>query len=295
MARAVEGLLAVRGAGHLPGRGDPLDAVAPDEDVHPAQAPPPAQGGHVEAVPQPDHPPTLRGPRSSTARRAAGSPRHPPQGEHGGDDVGLPARLPVERVAEALEDRGLHLAALAAHPRDVGRQAVQVQRLPPAGERHEPLGALPVPVAGVLGQQLLLQNRDARAVPPLVEGRAPLHGREGGPALRVDQVRAAEGLRHVVDDLEGAARGRGLPRRQRLHLRHQAVALGVGQHHLHPETGEQPDHPLGHGERLAVGGGVGPAHGDLHPAQLLQAAEAVRPGAGRRPWTGSGGRGRTAG
>ena len=39
-----------------------------------------------------------------------------------------------------------------------------------------------------------------------------------------------------------------------LHLGHDLVALGVGQHHVHAEAGHQADDALGHGEGLAVAG-----------------------------------------
>ncbi len=47
----------------------------------------------------------------------------------------------------------------------------------------------------------------------------------------------------------------------------------MGQHHLHAEPGHQADDPLGHGERLPVGGRVGPAHGDLLALESLRPAE----------------------
>ena len=58
-----------------------------------------------------------------------------------------------------------------------------------------------------------------------------------------------------------------------LHLGHHLIALGMGQHHVHAEAGHQADDALGHGEGLAVAGGVGPGHGDLLALQVLHAAE----------------------
>ena len=49
----------------------------------------------------------------------------------------------------------------------------------------------------------------------------------------------------------------------------------MGQHHVHAEAGHQADDALGHGEGLAVGGGVSPGHGDLLALQVLHAAEVV--------------------
>ena len=60
-----------------------------------------------------------------------------------------------------------------------------------------------------------------------------------------------------------------------LHLGHDLVALGMGQHHVHAETGHQADDALRHGEGLAVGGAVSPGHGDLLALQVLHAAEVV--------------------
>jgi hypothetical protein len=77
------------------------------------------------------------------------------KGDHGRDDIGLVTGLPVGGQAEALEHRSGHLALPAAHPGDVRRQAVQVQRFPRAG--HQALGALPVGETPVVLQALLLQ------------------------------------------------------------------------------------------------------------------------------------------
>ena len=60
-----------------------------------------------------------------------------------------------------------------------------------------------------------------------------------------------------------------------LHLGHDLVALGMGQHHVHAEAGHQADDALGHGEGLAVAGRIGPGHGDLLALQVLHAAELV--------------------
>ena len=47
----------------------------------------------------------------------------------------------------------------------------------------------------------------------------------------------------------------------------------MGQDHVHAEAGHQADDALRHGEGLAVGGGVGPCHGNLLALQVLHAAE----------------------
>ena len=60
-----------------------------------------------------------------------------------------------------------------------------------------------------------------------------------------------------------------------LHLRHDVVAFGMGQRHVHAEAGEQADDALRHGQRLAVAGGVGPGHGHLLALQVLHTAEVV--------------------
>ena len=58
-----------------------------------------------------------------------------------------------------------------------------------------------------------------------------------------------------------------------LHLGHHIIALGMGQHHVHAEPGHQADDALGHGQGLAVAGGVSPGHGDLLALQVLHTAE----------------------
>ena len=47
----------------------------------------------------------------------------------------------------------------------------------------------------------------------------------------------------------------------------------MGQHHVHAEPGHQADDALGHGQGLAVAGGVSPGHGDLLALQVLHTAE----------------------
>ena len=49
----------------------------------------------------------------------------------------------------------------------------------------------------------------------------------------------------------------------------------MGQHHVHAEPGHQADDALGHGQGLAIAGGIGPGHGDLLALQVLHAAELV--------------------
>ena len=197
------------------------------------------------------------------------------QEDHGGDDVGLEGSLFVERIAVAVKHGGLHLAVHAGDAVDVGGQAVQVEGLAVPGGLHQLLGAAPVLVLGVLGQQLLLQSLDAVAVALGVEVGALLHGGEGGPALGIDDVGVPEGLGHGVGLGEAAAGLGGVGPGDLLHLGHDLVALGMGQDHVHAEAGHQADDALGHGEGLAVGGGVGPGHGDLLALEVLHAAEGV--------------------
>ena len=49
----------------------------------------------------------------------------------------------------------------------------------------------------------------------------------------------------------------------------------MGQNHVHAEAGHQTDDALGHGQGLAVGGRVGPGHGNLLALQVLHTAELV--------------------
>ena len=49
----------------------------------------------------------------------------------------------------------------------------------------------------------------------------------------------------------------------------------MSQHHVHTETGEQADDALRHGQRLTIGGRIGPSHSHLLALQVLHAAEVV--------------------
>ena len=49
----------------------------------------------------------------------------------------------------------------------------------------------------------------------------------------------------------------------------------MGQDHVHAEAGHEADDALGHGQGLAVGGRVGPGHGDLLTLQVFHTAELV--------------------
>ena len=95
---------------------------------------------------------------------------------------GPPCRRSTCR-AVAVEHAGLDLAVLAGDVVDVGGQAVQVQGLAVLGGLHQLLGAAPVLVVGVLGQQLLLQGLDAVGVALGVQVGALLHGGEGAQLL----------------------------------------------------------------------------------------------------------------
>ena len=53
------------------------------------------------------------------------------------------------------------------------------------------------------------------------------------------------------------------------------MAFGMRQHDVHAETGHQADDALRHGEGFAVGGRIGPAHGDLLALELFHSSEMV--------------------
>ena len=141
------------------------------------------------------------------------------------------------------------------------------------GGGHQFLGAAPVLVLGVLGQQLLLQSLDALGVALAVQVGALLHGGKGRPALGVDHIGVLEGLRHVVGAGEGTAGLGSVLAGDFLDLGHDLVSFGMGQHNVHAEAGHQADDALGNGQGLAVAGGVRPGHGDLLALQVLDAAE----------------------
>ena len=126
---------------------------------------------------------------------------------------------------------------------------------------------------GVLGQQLLLQSVDTRLVTGLIQLGAFLHGGEGSPALGIHDVGVGKGLGHGVGLVELGAVLLAVPAGHLLHLGHHIIALGMGQHHVHAEPGHQADDALGHGQGLAVAGGVSPGHGDLLALQVLHTAE----------------------
>ena len=125
----------------------------------------------------------------------------------------------------------------------------------------------------VLGQKLLLQSLDTFGVALTVEIGPLFHGGKGSPALGVYDVRILEGVRHIVGDAEGAAGFFCILPCDFLHLGHNLVALGMGQHHVHAHAGHKSHHALGNGEGFAVGGRVGPGHGQLLSLQILNAAE----------------------
>ena len=152
---------------------------------------------------------------------------------------------------------------------------MEIQGLAVLGGLHQLLGAAPVLVIGVLGQQFLLQSLDAVGVALSVQISALLHSGEGSPALGIDDISVLEGLGHGVGLGEGTAGLGGVGLGDLLHLGHDLVSLGVSQHHVHAETAHQADDALRHGEGLAVGGAVSPGHSDLLAPQVLHAAKVV--------------------
>ena len=152
---------------------------------------------------------------------------------------------------------------------------MQVQSLAVLGELHHLLGAGPILVLGVLGQQLLLQSVDAVLVALGIQLGAFLHGGEGSPALGIHDVGVGKGLGHGVGLVELGAVLLAVLAGHLLHLGHHVIALGMSQGHVHAEAGEQADNALGNGQGLAVGGRIGPGHGDLLALQVLHAAEVV--------------------
>ena len=128
-------------------------------------------------------------------------------------------------------------------------------------------------MGGVLGEQLLLQGRDAGVVALSVQVCALLHGGVGSPGLGDDDVSALEGLGHGADLLEGGAVLGGVALGALDDLGHEVVALGVSQGHVHAKARQQGDEGLRAGQRLAVGGRVGPGDGDLLALEVLQATE----------------------
>ena len=74
---------------------------------------------------------------------------------------------------------------------------------------------------------------------------------------------ACEGFGHVVRPRERTAGRGGVAAGHLLDAAHDFIAFGMRQHDVHAETGHQADDALRHGEGFAVGGRIGPAHGDL--------------------------------
>ena len=138
---------------------------------------------------------------------------------------------------------------------------------------HEFLCAAPVLMLRVLLQQLLFKGVNAVKIPLCVEIRALLHGREGRPALRIDDIRIPEGLRHAAGLRKGSAALLGVPAGDLLNLREHVIAFRMGKNHIHAEPCHKTDHALGHAERFPVAGTVSPAHGQLFPLQILHPAE----------------------
>ena len=127
----------------------------------------------------------------------------------------------------------------------------------------------------IFGKQFLFKGLYTVKIALTVEIGPFFHGRKRGPAFRVDDIGIGKGLGHGSCFVKRAPGFFGLPGGNFLDLGHDLVSLRVGQHHIHAKTGHQANHALGHGERFAVGGRVGPAHGDLFAGQVLDAAEIV--------------------
>ena len=115
----------------------------------------------------------------------------------------------------------------------------------------------------VLGQQLLLQSLDALGIALGVQIRPLLHSSEGSPALGIYDIGILKCVCHVVAYPEGAAGFLCVGLCHFLNLRHDLIAFRMSQDHFHAHAGHQSNHALGNGEGLAVGGGVGPGHGQL--------------------------------
>jgi hypothetical protein len=175
----------------------------------------------------------------------------------------------------ALEDLTAHFPPRAGDTADVRRQAVHVEAGTLGGAPHHGFVAVPVLVAGVFFQALLLQGLQSG----LVRGTQQLGAAPGDPHRRprlgVDDLGALKSFGHIMRNTEGAAARRGLLSGQVDHLGQQLVALGVGQRHVHPEARQEADQALRHGERLAVARRVSPGDDELPAAQPVEPAEAA--------------------
>ena len=158
----------------------------------------------------------------------------------------------VQRHAVAVEYACGDLALFAGNIGDVGGQAVQIQRLAVLGQRHHFLGALPILVGGILSEQFLFELLDAVKVAVAVELGALFHRGVGRPALGIDDIRVFERFFHIVGLSKTAAGLCGIGFGNLFDLCHHVVALGMRQHYVHAEAGEQSDHALRNGEGLAV-------------------------------------------
>ena len=125
----------------------------------------------------------------------------------------------------------------------------------------------------VLGEELLLELIYAVKVAVAVELRALLHSRERSPALGIYYIGVAERLFHIVSLCEAAAALLSVGFGYLFYLGHNVVAVGMSEHNVHTEAGEQPDDPLRHAQRLAVAGRIRPGHGDLLALEILDSAE----------------------
>ena len=128
---------------------------------------------------------------------------------------------------------------------------------------------------GILREELLLQLVDALLVALDIELGALFHGLERSPGLRIDDVGVPEGFLHVVRLVELGAVLLAVLTGDLLDLGEDVIALRMGQRDIHAEAGEQADDALRDRQRLAVGRGIGPRHGDLLALQVLDAAEVV--------------------
>ena len=141
------------------------------------------------------------------------------------------------------------------------------------GQSHFLFVAFPVLEPGIIGQAFLFQLLEAVLVALLEQGGAFEHHLVRRPGLGIDHVSILKGRFHAAGHFKCPAALAALLLSQIDHLGNQAVAFGISQADLHAETGHQADNALGHGERLAITGRVGPAHCDFLAAQIFERAE----------------------
>ncbi len=115
----------------------------------------------------------------------------------------------------------------------------------------------------VLRQQFLFEGLDAVPIARTVKVGAFFHGGKGGPALGVDDVSIFKGLGHAIGLGERASGEGGVLHGDFLYFAHHLVTLRMCQHHVHAEAGHEGDDALRDGKGFAIGGRVGPRHGNL--------------------------------